>query len=102
MRSARTVEVPPYLAALVDLPLDGGHGVAALLADHLPSQPTGGVAYTVPDLPVFLQFSLAFEPDVGIHDTGMGQEHQLHIRPIGRIRVVLGMAVELRSVFPSE
>ena len=33
MRPARTVEVPPHLAALVDLPLDGGHGVAALLAD---------------------------------------------------------------------
>ena len=66
------VEIPPYLAAFVDLPFDGCHGMAALLTDHLPGQPTGRVADAIPDLPVLLQLPLASEPDVRINNTGVG------------------------------
>ena len=98
LRPTGTVKISPYLTVLARLSLDGGHSVAAFLTDHLPCQPTSGVAVAVGDLPVFLQFPLAFEPDFGIHDSGVAQQNQPHIRPIRVACLVLGVSIELGAI----
>ena len=92
---AGTVEISPYLSVLARLSLNGGHGVAALLTYHLSRQPAGRIAVAIGDLPVLLQFPLAFEPDFGIHDSGVAQQNQPHIRPIRVACLVFGVSIEL-------
>ncbi len=53
--------------------------MAALFTHHFAGQPAGGVAVTFAELAVLLQLVLAFEPDVGIHNTGVAQQDQPHI-----------------------
>ena len=67
------VKVPPDLACLVGLALDCGHGVAAAGAVHLAGQPAGAVAEAVSQLLVSFQLLLAFQPDVRLYQTWMGQ-----------------------------
>ena len=73
--------------------------MAALFTHHFAGQPAGGVAVTFAELAVLLQLVLAFEPDVGIHNTGVAQQDQPHIRPIWIIGLVLSVAIELGTTF---